>query len=455
MNPRAVTTAAEARALIAERGLSHVQIGVFDLNGILRAKHVAVAKLLAALDQSLAFGEVVLGWDVNDQLCDNLTFTGWHTGYGDARLRVVPDGCRALPWDPGGLFFLCEFMPPAETFCPRGVLRRQVERARSLGFEAFAGIEFEMYVFEESPDSVRAKGYRNLKTLAPGYFGYTLLRSAVQHDFYRKLLALCEIADLPLECLHQETGPGALEASLAYDSAIRAADKAALFKTFAKVVAQRDGKMASFMARWSREWAGVGGHIHLSLRHSDGTGAFHDAAAEHQLSRTMLHFIGGLQALLPEILVLIAPYVNSYRRLSREALICTDATWGIDNRNCAIRAIPGPPLAQRLEFRTPGADANPYLSLAAALAAGLYGIERELLPSAAVVGNAYEQKFPDAMRLPATLHDAASRFRESPAAREMFGREFVEHFAATCEWEEREFRKAVTDWEVARYFEIV
>lgn len=455
MQPRQVKNARDARAIVEERKLTHVKVGVFDIDGILRGKYISRAKFLSALEKGIGFCDVVLGWDSNDQLYDNVTFTGWHTGYPDATARVLPASCRPLPWEKEGLFFLCEFSPPADALCPRGVLRRVIERAHSAGFEPFVGFEYEFFVFNETPESVRAKHYRDLQPLAPGFFGYSVLRNSVHSDFYQQLLDTCETMDFGIEGLHEETGAGVLEAAITFDKAEAAADKASLFKTFGKVMAQRQNKMITFMAKWSRDWPGQSGHVHLSLKSKDGRGVFYDAKKPHTMSQKMRHFLGGQQKLLPELLAMVAPTVNSYTRLIPGFWAPTDATWGVDNRTCALRVIPGSEKAQRVEFRIGAADANPYIVLSAALAAGLHGIEQKIEPGKPVEGNAYAQKFPRSMNLPATLWDAAQRLKASKVARGWFGDAFVEHFAATREWEEREFRKHITDWELARYFEII
>ena len=192
MQPRQVRTVRDVRAIVEERKLTHVKVGVFDIDGILRGKYMSRAKFLSALEKGFGFCDVVLGWDANDQLYDNVSFTGWHTGYPDAPVRILPDSCRPLPWEDDGLFFLCEFSPPADAICPRGVLRRVLERAAKMGFKAYVGFEYEFFVFNETPESVRAKNYRDLQPLAPGFFGYSVIRNSVHSDFYRHLLATCE-----------------------------------------------------------------------------------------------------------------------------------------------------------------------------------------------------------------------------------------------------------------------
>src|SRR3954469_2532189 len=446
MEPRKVKTAADARALVAERSLTHVKVGAFDIDGILRGKYLSRAKFESALEGGFGFCDVVLGWDSKDQLYDNARYTGWHTGYPDANVRVLPESCRALPWEEPVVFFLGEFSGKAEAVCPRATLRKVLERARRLGFEAFAGFEYEFFVFRETPDSVREKGFRDLKPIAPDYFGYSVIRNSVWSEYYRSLLDLGEKMDFPIEGLHEETGPGVIEAAIGYDGALAAADKAALFKTFAKVHAQRQGLMATFMAKWSKDWPGQSGHIHLSLRDAAGKPVFHDASKPFTMSDTMRWFVGGQQRLMPELLAMVSPTVNSYTRLIPGFWAPTDSAWSVDNRTCALRVISGSPKSQRVEFRVAAADANPYISLAAAVASGLWGIEHKIEPEPMIEGNAYDRKLPPQLALPRTLWEAAQRLKGSQAARACFGDEFVEHFAASREWEEREFRRHVTDW---------
>ncbi len=455
MTPRQVVTAADARRAVEDRGLDYVKVGVFDVDGVLRGKYMDRKKFFSALDDGFGFCDVVLGWDAHDQLYDNVTYTGWHTGYPDAPVRILPDTCREIPWEDGMLLFLGEFAEPAEAICPRGLLRRVVERGLGAGLHGFSGFEYEFFLFEESAHSVREKRYRDLKPMAPGWFGYSVLRNSVHADFYRDLLDGCRDMDLGLEGLHEETGPGVLEAAIAADTGMAAADKAALFKTFVKIMAQKRGMLATFMAKWSPDWPGQSGHIHMSLRDEGGTPLFHDGDAADGMNAAMRHFVGGQQKLMPELLAMIASTVNAYSRLIPGFWAPTEASWGVDNRTCALRVIPGGAKGQRVEYRVAAADANPYLALAAALGSGLWGIENRIEPEPPVVGNAYDRTFPRRLALPATLWEAAQRLRKSKAARDLFGDAFVDHYAATREWEEREFRKHITDWELDRYFEII
>lgn len=455
MQARDVKTHEDARKLVEKLGLDHVKVGIFDIDGILRGKYMGRDKFFSALENGFGFCDVVVGWDSYDQLYDNVSITGWHTGYPDAPVRIIPESCREIPWEDRMLLFLGEFTGDHQAVCPRQALRRVLDRADDMGFGLKAGFEYEFFVFDETPGSIREKNYRDLRPVQPGFFGYSVLRNTVESDFYQDLLDGCQRMDMALEGLHEETGPGVLEAAIAVDDGMSAADKAALFKTFTKVMAQKRGKLATFMARWSPDWPGQSGHIHMSLTDKRGASAFHDPSGPDGMSATMRYFVGGQQKLMPEMLAMIACTVNSYTRLVPDFWAPTDASWGVDNRTCALRVIPGSPKSQRVEYRIAAADANPYVALAASVGAGLWGIEHKIEPEAPIKGNAYEKTFPKRLQLPRTLWDASQRLKASKPARALFGDAFVDHFAASREWEEREFRKHITDWEMERYFEII
>ncbi|MBO6825759.1 MAG: glutamine synthetase [Sneathiella sp.] len=455
MQARDVKTVKDAKKIVEERGLDYVKVGIFDVDGVMRGKYLSRQKFFGILEDGFGFCDVVLGWDVNDQLYDQESYTGWKSGYPDAKVVPVIDSCRDLPLEGDMLLFILEFADRAETVCPRGTLRRVIQKAADMGFTATAACEYEFFLFNETPQSVREKNYSDLENFTPGFFGYSMLRATTEADFYHQLLELCTQMDMPIEGLHTETGPGVLEAAIGYDEALAAADKGALFKTFTKVLAQQNDMMATFMAKWSPEYPGQSGHIHLSLAGEDGSSVFHDPSKPHNMSDTMRHFIGGQQKLMPQLLAMVSPTINSYTRLIPGFWAPTDASWGIENRTCALRAIPGSPKAQRVEYRIAAADMNPYLAIAAALGSGLWGIENKIEPSEPIEGSAYDKTFPEEMALPQTLWEAAQRLKKSDAARELFGDEFVDHYAITREWEEREFRKAITNWEMERYFEII
>lgn len=435
-----------------------VKIAYADIDGILRGKYIAVDKFLSALKGNTTFCDVIFGWDAGDVCYDNVKYTGWHTGYPDANARLDINTFRKIPWENDVPFFLGELLDPngnPSAVCPRQLLKRVNAQAAKMGFSAVASQEFEWFNFAETPQSARDKNYQQLRPISPGMFGYSVLRTTLQQPFFNDLFALMTKFDVPIEGLHTETGPGVLEAAIKYSDIIEAADRATLFKTAVKEIAYRHGIMATFMAKISENLPGCGGHVHQSLWDKGRKrNVFFDNHDKQKISETFRQYLAGQLYCLPHILPVFAPTVNSFKRLVEGAWAPTTLTWGVDNRTVALRVLPAGEKSCRLETRVVGSDVNPYLAMAGALGAGLYGIKNKLkLKQKATTGNGYTDVSNGV--LPRTLEEATNRMRESDVARDIFGDTFVDHFTQTRDWEWRQHLKAVTDWEYKRYFEII
>jgi glutamine synthetase len=442
-----VITIDEIRVKFDTSEIKRVKLGTFDMDGVLRGKYVSLEKFYSAIEGGLGFCDVIFGWDIGDVLLDNLRMTGWHTGYPDCLAAIDLDTFRIIPWEPGTALFVVDLYSKEQqplAVSPRHVLRGALKIAEEAGVKAYFGAEYEFWLFRETPQSLREKGFRNLTPLTPGSFGYSVVRASANAPLVLDIVDQMNAFDIPLEGFHTETGPGVYEAAIGFDLGLKAADKAALFKTALKEIAAKHGVVPTFMAKWNADLAGSSGHIHQSVWASDHN-LFH-------VGPGMNHYIAGLVEFMPELMCMMCPTINSYKRTVPGTWAPINATWGIDTRTTAVRAIPGSAKSSRIELRLSGADINPYLAMAASLAAGLEGIQRRIEPPAAV-SNAYERAG-DAP-LPKTLSDAVALFRTSEVARKWFGDEFVEHYAATREWEVRLYNKAVSDWELARYFESI
>src|SRR3954469_7778721 len=438
-----------------KQGIRKVKLGGFDVDGILRGKYVSLDKFWSVAEGALGFCDVIFGWDSGDQLYDNAQVTGWHSGYPDVRATVDLSTFRTIPWEPGTAAFLLDFeLEPGKPLpvSPRQLLQKIDAKARSLGFAVKCASEYEFFLFKETPESVRQKGYSGLTPLSPGMFGYSWLRASENAPLVHELQDQLAAFDIELEGFHTETGPGVYEAALRYDGLLRAADKAALFKTAAKEICARHGVMPCFMAKWNKDLPGCSGHLHESLWSAGGEPVFHDARGPNGMSKVMQHYVAGQVALMPAFTALIAPTVNSYKRMVRGAWSPTLATWGVENRTTALRVIPGSPSSTRVEYRFAAADMNPYIAMAASVASGLYGIEHEMALPPETRGNGYEAK---AEPLPGSLREATARLAESKEARGRWGETFVDHYVRTRDWECRQFESAVTRWELERYFEII
>lgn len=439
------------------RQINKVKLGGFDIDGVFRGKYISVEKFLSAAEGGMGFCDVVFGWDLADVLYDNAKVTGWHTGYPDAHATVDLSTLRFLPWEPNTAAFILDFVnkdgsPNAAS--PRQLLQKISDRAEAMGYLPKFSAEFEYFIFRETPESLREKGFSNLTPLTPGMFGYSWLRSSANHELVHAIMDGCRAFDVPIEGMHTETGPGVYECAIQYDDIRKSADKAALFKTIVKEISSRHGTVACFMAKWNPSLPGCSGHLHQSLVGTkDGKNKFFDGNEEHGMSQTMRHYLGGLVQLMPELSAIYWPTINSYKRSVENTWAPTTATWGVENRTTAIRVIPGGPKATRVEYRQTGADVNPYLGMAATLAAGLWGIENEVEPTAPVSGNGYlDRKAP---QLPRNLGEAVKLLKQSKTARQILGDDFVDHYVATREWEVRQFERAVTTWELERYLELI
>lgn len=469
-------TKTEIEALFRDHGITKVKVGGFDLDGVLRGKFVSLEKFWSAVDGGMGFCDVVFGWDIADVLYDNAALTGWHTGYPDIHARIDLGSFRPSNAEHGTAHFLLDFVTPEgepHPACPRGLLKKVIARAAKLGFAATFACELEFFVFKETPESLREKGYRGLTPISPGMFGYSWVREEQHAEFCHAILDEMESYGIPIEGLHTETGPGVYEAALRYQDALRMADNAALFKTQMKSLCARRDLVPTFMAKWNAELPGSSGHLHQSLFTIDGgkagakgkggkgaskgkgaapRNAFYDAGAPDALSETAKHYLAGQLELMPELTALYAPTVNAYKRYVPGVWAPLNASWGLENRTCAIRAIRGGEKGTRLEYRQTAADINPYVAIATCLAAGLWGIEQKKKAPKPATGDGSSTAATRAP-LPRTLREATALLAGSKTARTILGADFVDHYVRTRDWECRQYEKAVTDWELRRYFE--
>lgn len=433
---------------------SRVRFAIADIDGVLRGKTISAAKFIKSMNQNIGFCNVIFGWDMDDVVYENSEVTGWHTGYPDSKVRIDLSTARKIPWSDNEFFFLADFRQSVELadVCPRSVLNSIHNQTKEMGFIPKFSTEYEWYNFLETPDTLKEKKYNNPSPITPGMFGYSMIRPSSYPEYYSQLFRQLREFGVPLESLHTETGDGVYEAGIEYDDVMIAADRSALFKQGVKEIAGKYNILPSFMAKWNMDLPGSGGHIHQSLWNGDGTkNLFHSSSG---LNDTIQHYLAGQLACLPYILPMYAPTINSYKRFVEGSWASTTVSWGEDNRTTALRVIKGSKEAYRLETRVPGADANPYLAMAAALASGLYGIKNKLRPGVqASTGNEYQNK--SKQRLSRTLQEATEQMKQSDIPSQLFGEKFVNHFVKTREWECEQYNKAITNWELKRYFEII
>ena len=443
-----------------------IKVAITDIDGILRGKVINKKKFLSIIEGGFGFCDVVFGWDSADELYDNVQLTGWHTGFPDANAQIDLSTYRHVPWDNDIPFFLADFSDSKDNglyACPRNLLKKIKNEAIKSGYTPCFSQEFEWFNFDETPWSLHDKDFKDIRPLTPGMFGYSILRSSLKNEYFNDLFDLLTQFGVPVEGIHTETGPGVYEAAVLYADVLEAADRAVLFKTGVKEIAYQHDIMASFMAKWNNMYPGCSGHVHQSLWDKQGKkNLFYNKKGRHHMSSLMENYLAGQLHCLPHILPMLAPTINSFKRLVEGAWAPTTLTWGIDNRTNALRVLSGSSKSTRLETRVSGSDTNPYLALAACLASGLYGIKNKLkLTQPNTVGNGYKEfKYG---KLPTNLKQATAAMRKSDIAQQLFGKEFVDHFTNTRDWECREFAKfskgktskVITSWELKRYFEII
>ena len=442
------TLAQESVRLLRRRGVETVILAGADVHGIMRGKRVPIAELDRAAERGIALCDVIWALPVDEvePVQPPAGHDGWFPRPGYPDMLAMPDleTARIVPWHDRTALLLCDFVDRdgrAIPLSPRAVLRSVVERARALGVEPIVGIELEFYALRETPQSVLAKRPSQLEAVAGAPERVRRRRGVAARGLRRRGALDAAGVRAGRGGVRAEAGPGQFEINVRAAPALRAADEAFLLKSAVKEIAARHGLLATFMAKPRSDWPGSSCHLHLSLR--DGTPA------------AMRHFLGGLLEGMAELTAIFAPTPNSYRRLTPYSWAATTATWSVDNRSAGVRAIcggDGDGIA-RVEHRQAGADANPYLAAAAALAAGLDGVRRACEPPPPVDGDVYA--LPDGVvpALPATLEAATDLLERSALARDWLGDDVVDHCVAMRRAELAAQSAAVTDWETARYLE--
>lgn len=443
------------RKWVEEGAVDTVIVAGVDLQGRLYGKRCVAKPFLRDMDDGIHTCDCNFDWGIDRLLIPGMAFTGWHTGYGDMVARPDWSTLRMYPWFPKTALVVCDTYGANDSLvpiAPRTILRKQVDAAREAGFDVMAASELEFFLFRETIESSRAKGYENLQTGAGYISDYCVYRSSMDEWLIGEIRRNLAEAGIEVECSKSEWGHGQQEINLVYAEALEMADRHVIFKNAVREIAAMKGVQATFMAKWHTEHSSSGCHIHMSLW-KNGQPAFLETSAPRHMSTTMRHFLGGMMALARDFQLFYAPTINSYKRYGELTFAPTNVTWGGDNRTVGFRCC-GHGNGIRLENRLPGADVNAHLAYAAMLASGLYGIKNKIEPVGDFVeGNAYDVK--GAPRIHRTLIQATAAFKASAAAREIFGNDVVDHYTALARWEIDQFMRSVTDWERHRYFELI
>jgi glutamine synthetase len=442
-------TVEELREAVDTGEIDTVLVAIVDMQGRLQGKRCAARYFLdEVLGHSAEGCNYLLAVDVEMNPVSGFEMSSWDRGYGDFVMKPDIATLRRVPWQEGTALVMCDLVwenGDPVVASPRQILRKQLDRLAALGLECYVGTELEFIVFDDTYEQAWNAGYRNLTPSNQYNVDYSLLGTARVEPLLRAIRNGMTGAGMVVESAKGECNPGQHEIAFRYTTALRTCDQHAIYKNGSKEIASQQGKSLTFMAKYN-EREGNSCHIHLSLRSTDGEPVF---AEGHGMSEMMKHFLAGQLAALREFTYFLAPNINSYKRFVKGSFAPTAVAWGRDNRTCALRVV-GHGQSLRFENRVPGGDVNPYLAVAALIAAGLHGVENKLALEDEFVGNAYASDRPT---VPTTLREAADLFAASEIAREAFGKEVVDHYLNAAKVELDAFEAAVTDWEKVRGFE--
>ncbi|MGE3271931.1 MAG: glutamine synthetase family protein [Chloroflexota bacterium] len=444
--------------LVDEGTVDTVLAAIPDMYGRLMGKRFSARFFLEEIAaHGMEACNYLLGCDMEMDPQPGYQLTSWESGYGDFVARPDLSTLRPIPWLEKTVLLLCDLFTqhgePVEE-SPRRILQRQVKRARSLGFEPYMGSELELYLFKESFVSARSKHHHDLALDGAFPQDYHILQTTKDEWLIRQIRLGMEAVGITVECSKGEWSAGQHEINLRFAAAVEMADRHVVYKNGAKEIAALNDVSLTFMAKWHPDAAGSSCHVHSSLRSADGQSRavfWEQGGQPYNASAVLRQYVAGQLALARDFSYFYAPTINSYKRYQAATFAPTVIAWGRDNRTCGFRLVGNSPAGLRLENRIPGADVNPYLTFAATIAAGLYGIEQGLEPAAPFQGDAYQaQELP---RIPGSLREAIICLDRSDVARASFGDDVVEHYLNAARLEQAVYDRAVTCWELDRYFE--
>ena len=444
----------DLRAAFAAGEIDTVNVAAVDMQGRLMGKRFHAAHFLDSGWQETHCCNYLLATDMEMVTVPGYDSTSWEKGYGDYVVRPDLSTLRRTPWLPGTALVLADLIDhhthDEVAISPRAILKRQVARARAMGFEPMMATELEFFLFENSYEALRDTGFGALRPVSGYNEDYHLFQTSKEEGVMRAIRNGLYGAGIAIENTKGEAEAGQEEINIRYADALTTCDTHSIVKTAVKEIAWSQGKSVTFMAKYDARRAGSSAHIHQSLWR-DGKPAFRDPDAEHGMSGTMRHFLAGQLAHAREITAFLAPYVNSYKRFCVGMFAPTRAVWSTDNRTAGFRICGENTPGVRVECRIGGADLNPYLACAALLAAGLEGIERGMDLEPEMRGDMYQAEA--AREIPKTLREAADLLHGSAMLRAAFGDTVVDHYTRAARWEVEELDRAVTDWEVRRGLE--
>jgi len=440
---------------VAKGEIDTVLVASVDMQGRLMGKRFHAAFFVSNGYKETHCCNYLLAVDMEMNTVPGYKSAGWEQGYGDYVMKPDLATLRALPWLPGTALCLADLLDHHSheevAVSPRAILKRQVARARAMGFEPMMATELEFYIFENAYENLRDGGLSALKPISGYNEDYHLFQTTKEEGLMRDVRNHLYAAGIPIENTKGEADAGQHEVNYKYSDALDTADNHVIIKQGVKEIAHLKGKSVTFMAKYDHRKAGSSSHVHQSLWTLDGKPAFYDHDDAHGMSATMKHFVAGQLAHAQEITTFLAPYVNSYKRFTIGMFAPTKAVWSADNRTAGFRVCGEHTKAVRVECRIPGSDVNPYLCCAALLAAGLAGIEGKLELEPEMKGDMYHAA--GVREIPKNLREAAALLNTSTMLRAALGDDVVDHYHHAAQWEIAETDRVVTDFELQRLLE--
>ncbi|OJT95270.1 MAG: glutamine synthetase [Rhizobium sp. 63-7] len=446
----------ELKKDVAEGRIDTVLACQVDMQGRLMGKRFQAEFFVEGAYKETHSCNYLLATDMEMETVSGYKATSWEKGYGDYTMKPDLSTLRRIPWLEGTALVLCDMLDhhthEEVPHSPRAILKKQVKRLESLGMKAFMATELEFFLFDQSYEAAQASGYRDLKLASAYNEDYHIFQTTKEEDVMRAIRKGLQGAEIPVENSKGEASAGQEEINVRYADALTMADRHVIIKNGCKEIAFLKGKAITFLAKWHYNAAGSSSHIHQSLWTADGkTPLFFDEKGKYGMSEAMQQYMAGLLSHASEITYFLAPYINSYKRFMAGTFAPTKAVWSKDNRTAGYRLCGEDTKAIRVECRVGGSDLNPYLAMAALIAAGIDGIQNKLELEPAFVGDAYGGK--GVREIPRTLRDATRAMTESKMLRDAFGDDVIDHYTRAAEWEQEEYDRRITDWEVARGFE--
>lgn len=444
----------DLKSHVADGSIDTVLVCSIDMQGRLMGKRFHAVNFVETSFQETHCCNYLLATDLEMATPSGYASTSWEKGYGDYVMAPDLSTIRPVPWLEGTAMVLCDLLDhhthAPVPFAPRQVLKTQIERLKALGYDAMMATELEFFLFEKGFDEIRRGGFRDLAPISGYNEDYHILQTTKEEHVMRPIRNGLFAAGIPVENSKGEAETGQEELNIRYAPALDCADHHTIAKHAVKEISWAKGHAATFLPKWHHDKVGSSSHVHQSLWQG-GANAFYYPDDSLGMSTVMKHYMAGLIAYSPDYTWFLAPYVNSYKRFAKGTFAPTKTVWSVDNRTAGFRLCGDGTKGVRVECRIGGSDLNPYLAQAAMLAAGIKGIEDKMELAPPTTGDIYEAQ--KAQDIPQTLRAATETLRNSSFLRAAMGDEVIDHYTRCAEWEQEEFDRVVTDWEVARGFE--